>query len=139
MFRNAYKINITDHAADRLRQRLGLKGRSAEKKAFVAFREGIDLANARGQLADYINELNDRYESAAYVKIYNECAYVFSRENGKGRTYRTDSREIVVNLITVYPVPGEISKAYNAQKKRNHERVNYIRTTEDALAVAGLA
>ena len=109
MFRNTYVINITEHASVRVKERLKIKGTSAQRMAFKAYREGIDSSNAKGQLATYIKDLDSRYDGAAFTKVYNEFAWVFSKEDSKGRTHKTENRESIINLVTAYAVPGEES------------------------------
>ena len=93
---------VTKHAAKRIKQRMGLPMRGAEKAARVALEKGLRHAEAAGYLKRYMDALYLRSRSANNVRIWNGSAWLFADDV----------------LITVFPLTGRLRKEAEKQTKR---------------------
>lgn len=80
---------VTNHAAQRTKERVGLPKRSAEKNAQKALANGIRHCETRGSLHRYITSLYWKQQTANNIRIYCNNVYIFNNEV----------------LITVFPLP----------------------------------
>ena len=85
-------IEITTHAFERARERLGLKKNSFEKFVLKAVQHGIHNHECKGLLKKYIDELID--EDNKSIVIYGEAMLFFSDNI----------------LVTTYLLPSEYKK-----------------------------
>lgn len=94
---------VTDHAARRTKERLGISKRAAEKNAEKALQTGIRHCDTSGGLNRYISALYWRHQTANNVRIYCDNVYIFH-----------DSV-----LITVFPLPQKYRKTAAKIKRRS--------------------
>ena len=98
---------ITDHASDRIRERVGLPKRSVQKNADKALSEGIAHAETSGRLRKYFDYLFLSHGTGANIRIYGNHVYIFTTER----------------LVTVLTLPGYHRKAVQKLfKNRRAER-----------------
>lgn len=93
---------VTKHAAKRIKQRLGLPMRGAEKTARLAMEKGLRHGDTTGYLRRYMDALYLRHRVADNVRIWNGNAYLFAGDV----------------LITVFPLPPRMRKEAEKQIKR---------------------
>lgn len=91
-------IQITDHAFDRGKDRLGLNKDSFQKLSEKAFTSGIKHSDTKGSLNKYISKVWFKYRVADNIRIYGEYLFLFQKNI----------------LITVYLLPNNLKK--NAKK-----------------------
>lgn len=87
------EINITDHAYERAKERLGWKREVMDKMASKALNLGIKHKDTKGSLNKYITKLWFEYKSCNNVRIYGENIYFFSG-NTLITLYRLDHKLI---------------------------------------------
>ena len=86
---------ITNHAADRFRERVKLPKRAVTKNARLALEKGISQAEATGQLRKYIDNLyRNEAQQANNIRIYCGMVYIFYFDT----------------LLTLFPVPKPLQK-----------------------------
>lgn len=68
---------VTQHGKKRLKERVGLNKKSAEKNADKAFQEGIKHSEVSGSLRKYFDALYLQNRSANNIRIYGEKVYLF--------------------------------------------------------------
>jgi hypothetical protein len=82
---------ITHHAAERGRERLGLKTASVERMAELALEKGIERAETSGRLRRFLDAKAAGFPGA-HSRIYGEVCFFY-----RGRV-----------LITCYQLPREL-------------------------------
>lgn len=85
-------INVTKHATKRLRQRLGINKKSADKNAERALKYGITHSEAKGRLCKYMDGIFLTNCRPNNMRVYNHSIYLF-----RGNT-----------LITVIALPRSL-------------------------------
>lgn len=85
---------VTDHAAKRTKERLGLPKRVTAKNADRALHEGIKHSETRGALHRYLDALYWKRETANNIRVYCNNVYIFHDEI----------------LITIFPLPQKYRK-----------------------------
>jgi len=71
------EIIITEHGAQRLKDRLGLSKKLAEKNARKALEWGVTHAEAKGRLRKYFDKLYLSCGIANNVRVYCRHVYIF--------------------------------------------------------------
>lgn len=71
------EVNVTRHGEKRIRKRLGLKKKSADRIAEKALERGVTHAEAKGSLGSYMDSLFLSHGTANNMRIYNRAVYVF--------------------------------------------------------------
>lgn len=84
------KAQITKHSEKRIRQRIGINKKSAEKQAQKALDYGVSHKEATGKLCQYMNGVFLMNFRPTNMRVYNRMLYLF-RDN---------------KLITVLPLPN---------------------------------
>ena len=85
---------VTDHAARRTKERLGLPKKLSHKNAENALRYGIRHSDTSGSLNRYISALYWKHETANNVRIYCNNVYIFHGES----------------ILTIFPLPQNYRK-----------------------------
>lgn len=85
-------MSITNHAAKRVRQRLGIPKRAVPDMVQRAYDSGIEHATARGRLKRYLDKLYLEHMNASNMRVFGMFIYLF-----RGQT-----------LITVLPLPKNL-------------------------------
>lgn len=95
---------VTNHAARRTKERLGLPKKLSHKNAENALRYGIRHSDTSGSLNRYISALYWKHETANNVRIYCNNVYIFHGET----------------LITIFSAAAEIPQNCGADQSENH-------------------
>ena len=82
-------IIITDHAYDRMKERLGWNKKAAERMAQKAFQEGIQHWETKGSLHRYLDSIYLSHRNATAMRIYGQAIFIFKEDK----------------LLTVYAMP----------------------------------
>ena len=101
--------NITDHAARRTKERLGLSKKVSGKNAEKALRYGIRHSDTSGSLNRYISALYWKHKTANNVRIYCNNVYIFHGET----------------LITIFPLPQKYRKTAARIDRKTTERGDF--------------
>ena len=114
------RIEITKHAYDRMKERLGLNKKAATRMAEIAYSDGIKHGDTNGQLYRYISSQAYAYMKKGYcLKIYGEAVYCFV--NGKDE----ETGEKKSSLVTVWTIPQNLkNQVLGLQRKKKDEIVN---------------
>jgi len=104
MLKEEEKSALTHHARQRLKQRVGLNKKSANRVADRALGLGLRHAELKGSLIKYANELYLKNKNINNLRIYGEHVYLF--------------HDYV--LITVFHLPRNLKKIAH---KINNNRV----------------
>ncbi len=87
-----YDFALTDHACERMAERLGIYDYEAmKKKASLAYRFGVSKRQADSKTAGELNRIEMKNENSV-VLLYDGCIYIFSRDNVLITVYRFDEK-----------------------------------------------
>ena len=114
------KIAITDHAYDRIKERMGLNKKAADRIVTVAYRDGIQHSETKGTLYRYIGNLTRSYmKKGACFKIYGENVFCFVNQKDR------ESGEKIGILLTVWTIPKEYrNHVLGLQRKKKNIKQN---------------
>ncbi|MDF2534021.1 MAG: hypothetical protein K0R18_178 [Bacillales bacterium] len=99
-------VVMTEHGEQRIKDRLGLSKKTADKTAQKALDFGVSHSETKGSLKKLIDGLYLREKKANNIKIYNRNIYLF--------------KDVV--LITVINLPNRYSAAADKlQKNKNKD------------------
>lgn len=106
------EVVLTQHAYDRLRERLGLSKKAAERIAIKAYENGIRHGETNGRLFKYILSMTYAYKNKGACNIlYGENVYCFVNEGE------------IARLITVFGIPKNLLDiSLKKQKKKKGEK-----------------
>lgn len=91
------EIEITNHAFERLHERLGLNKKSIKRIVDKAYKFGLRHSDSSGNLFKYISQRTNLYRrKGACIKIYGENVYIFNKKEEK------------IILITVFNLPNNL-------------------------------
>lgn len=96
------QLIITDHAYDRMRERLGWNKKAGTRMAQKAYTDGLTHGETRGSLHRYLEKVYWSYCNANTMRIYAEALFIF---NG-------------TKLITVYALPTKYRKLMQQKERR---------------------
>lgn len=88
------KIEITRHAEQRMRERLGLNKKSIERMAQRAYESGMHHNETKGNLNKWITSIYFKNKNANNIRIYGNMLYIFCNDI----------------LVTVFQIPHRLSK-----------------------------
>lgn len=98
-------MNVTYHAMQRIKERVGLPKRTVQRTAKKAFEDGLSYIHTKGNLRNYFEYLYKKTLKTPNIRIYGEFVYLFSKDNV---------------LITVFGLPPQYKKEVKKMlKKRN--------------------
>ena len=83
------ELEITNHAYDRMKERLGWNRKAGERMAYKAYTDGITHGETRGSLHRYLDSVFLACGNATQMRIYGEALFLFSGSR----------------LLTVYALP----------------------------------
>lgn len=95
------ETRITNHAAQRTKERLGISKRISKKNADKALQLGIRHSDTSGSLHRYIDSLYLKQQIANNIRIYCNNVYIFHDDT----------------LITVFPLPQKYRKTADKLRK----------------------
>ncbi len=102
------RIFLTNHAYDRMKERVGVGKKAADRLVTKAYEKGISKECAKGSLYRYMtSEARESYKNNTVVRIYGEMVYCFT-ETAEGAL-----------LVTVFCVPGSLRKQALGAQRRN--------------------
>ena len=111
------RIDITEHAYDRMKQRLGWSRKAADRMAGVAYEEGIKHGETNGKLYRYITAQALAYmRKGNCIKIYGEAVYCFVNRKDD------ETEETVATLITVWNIPWKYRSQVLGIQRRKKDR-----------------
>lgn len=104
------EIYITNHAEERIRQRVNTKtnNRNPEELAELAFREGISMDKINGSFYRWLDKRCYKYPDT-FIKLYQDFIYIFNKNTPH-------------LLITIFKVPNRYltaSKRLSRKRRRN--------------------
>lgn len=88
---------VTKHAKQRMKQRCGLKEKSSDRIAKIAYEKGLRHSDLTGNLKKWVDGLYFRNHAANQIRLYSDKAYIFAGEK----------------LITVLQIPHNLVKEAN--------------------------
>ena len=113
------RIDITEHAYDRMKQRLGWNRKAANRMAGVAYAEGINHGETNGKLYRYISAQTSSYmRKGKCIKIYGEAFFCFVKHKDE------ETGGTVALLITVWVIPWELRSQVLGIQRRKKDRVS---------------
>ncbi len=97
------KVNISNHAYDRGKERLGLSKKSIDRMAEKVLEKGIHGTDLKGSIYSWIQNKLDNHERTGDIYVYGDKAWVYSRKPN------------CILLITVLNIPANMQKKIAAQ------------------------
>lgn len=88
-------MNMTYHAYERGKERMGLGDRAIQRMAERAFEKGISVSETTGRFRRYLERLYDSHGNGNNLRVYGEKIFVFQNET----------------LITILHLPNDYKKA----------------------------
>ena len=85
---------ITDHAKDRLKERMGLNKKSINRVCILALERGYKHSDFTGSFGKYLDKLYLSHKNANNMRIYNNEVFIFNNET----------------LVTVIDIPQKYNK-----------------------------
>lgn len=89
-------MEVSMHAAERLKERCGLNKKSMQRMAQKAFDEGIRHSQTKGRLNKWVAGLYFNNPKAKNIRLYGDKAYIFCGEI----------------LVTVIQIPAGLMKDF---------------------------
>lgn len=89
-------MEVSMHAAKRLKERCGLNKKSMQRMAQKAFDEGIRHSQTRGRLNKWVTGLYFNNRNANNIRLYGDKAYIFCEEI----------------LVTVIQIPTDLMRDF---------------------------
>jgi hypothetical protein len=75
--KNNGKVIVTDHGTQRIKDRLGLSKKIADKTAQKALDRGVGHSETKGNLRRYIDKVYYSEQKANNIRVYNRKIYLF--------------------------------------------------------------
>lgn len=85
---------VTKHAKERIKERCGLKEKSADRMAKIAYEKGLRHCDLTGNLKKWVDGLYFKNRAANQIRLCGDKAYIFQNEK----------------LITVMQIPHNLIK-----------------------------
>ena len=104
--REVTTIYVTDHARERIKERVGLPKKAAERNARKALDNGIGQSECTGRLKKYAEHLFLSHRRGGKMRFYGNHIYIFTTMD---------------KLVTVLPLPNEYKPAVNKLLKRRNQ------------------
>ena len=95
-------MEVSMHAAERLKERCGLNKKSMQRMAQKAFDEGIRHSQTLGRLNKWVTGLYFNNQNANNIRLYGDKAYIFCNEI----------------LVTVIQIPAVLMKDFKKMVRR---------------------
>lgn len=89
-------MDISRHAAERLKERCGLSKKACKRMARKAFDEGIRHSQTKGRLNKWVTGLYFKNQKANNIRLYGDKAYIFCDET----------------LVTVIQIPVDLMRDF---------------------------
>ena len=102
-------VEVTKHAYERSKERLGLNKKATVRTAVIAYEKGIKHSETKGQLFAYISDRCRKYMFKGQdIRIYGDVVYCFVRKKELDK----------VLLCTVFSIPKSLSNQIHALSKK---------------------
>lgn len=72
------EVKVTNHAAKRFKQRLGLPKKACQSHAQRAYEDGYKHVDSKGRAKRYMDKLFLQHRNANQMRVYGEYIYLFS-------------------------------------------------------------
>ncbi len=95
-------MEISMHAAERLKERCGMNKKSMQRMAQKVFDEGIRHSQTKGRLNKWVTGLYFKNPKAKNIRLYDDKAYIFCGEI----------------LVTVIQIPAGLMKDFKKMVKK---------------------
>lgn len=95
-------MEISMHAAERLKERCGMNKKSMQRMAQKVFDEGIRHSQTKGRLNKWVTGLYFKNPKAKNIRLYGDKAYIFCGEI----------------LVTVIQIPAGLMKDFKKMVKK---------------------
>jgi hypothetical protein len=102
------KQEITDHAEERVRKRVGIPRKAVKKNAEIALEKGVTHKECSGRLKKYVDYLYLSHRRGNNIRLWGDHVYIFTTEK----------------LITVFPIPKMYRNAVHkilSRRENNNE------------------
>ena len=96
---------VTKHAKQRMKQRCGLKEKSSDRIAKIAYEKGLRHSDLTGNLKKWVDKQYFYNRRANQIRLYGDKAYIFHNQN----------------LITVIQIPHNLVKEVVRISKEGNE------------------
>lgn len=83
---------VTEHAAKRMKERMGLSKKSLERIANKAYEKGLTMNEVKGEVLSYMINVRSKSAPGTKIKLYADKTWIFT--NG--------------NLVTIYNTPSTL-------------------------------
>jgi len=75
------EVTVTKHAGKRLKSRLGLPKKAAQRHAEMVFQAGARHRDVRGRLKRYMDKMFLQHKTATEMRAYGQHLYLFCGSN----------------------------------------------------------
>ncbi len=125
---NGTKFVLTDHAYDRIKERMGLNKKAADRMSVTAYYKGARHKDLTGKLKEYVlNSMEDHKTKGDDPHVYGEYIYCFVHGGVPG------TGQHVVTLVTVMTVPNDLKdQAIKIQKRNNKVEEKTSESADDS-------
>ncbi len=109
-------VCVSKHAYERMRERLGINKKAAQRMAVRAYEAGIGYSDTSGRLQKYIEKNSIAYmRQGTRIIIYGDAVYCFVC----GSTSKYDK-----TLVTVLHLPNELKNQAHGVRRKMKQRVS---------------
>lgn len=96
---------VTKHAKKRMKQRCGLKEKSSDRIAKIAYENGLRHGDCTGNLKKWVDSLYFKERTANQIRLYSDKAYIFTG----------------AKLITVIQIPHNLVKEVDKLRRSKQQ------------------
>jgi len=100
-------VQVTLHGKNRIHERCGIKVKSAERLANIAFEKGLCQSDVSGSLHGYLVSLYDFNGQANNIRMYGDKIYIFCNDV----------------LVTVYDTPKRFQNTINHIMRKRRDNI----------------
>jgi hypothetical protein len=101
-------IQVTAHGKERMHERCGIKLKSVERLAKIAFEKGLTHADVSGSLNGYLTSLYFYNGTANNIRLYGDKIYIFCNDV----------------LVTVYDTPKRFLPLVNKLMRKRRDELD---------------
>lgn len=117
-----YKIIITDHAFNRLRERSGINKKASVRLAEKAYSSGIKHSDVSGRLYKYVSSITGKTRKGADIRIYGDKVYIFNNRGKNSDLQYDEEGNRLIFLVTVMQIPNNLSKNVIGTMSKKNEK-----------------
>ena len=104
------KYYVTNHAKQRIHERMGVRKKTTDRVAENALKKGLTVKETKGKLKKYLNKLFLTHSVGNNMRVYAEKVFIFQGDH----------------LITVLSLPNEFKNLANicfSEKKEQGQKL----------------